>query len=101
MYATVAFGGGQVSGKQMSGHVMLTVGRGLWTTATAAVGPQCWAMRGVSVIGSRLKSTKLPELRSYIASFQRLTAKTSSSCYVTDAHGDGSSGRAASIIFQF
>jgi len=31
-------------------------------TATAAVGPQCWAMRGVSVIGSRLKSTKLPEL---------------------------------------
>jgi len=43
-------------------HVMLTGGRGLWTTATAAVGPQCWAMRGVSVIGSRLKSTKLPEL---------------------------------------
>ena len=32
------------------------------TTATAAVGPQCWAMRRVSVIGSRLKSTKLPEL---------------------------------------
>jgi len=25
----------------MSGHVMLTGGRGLWTTATAAVGPQC------------------------------------------------------------
>jgi len=32
------------------------------TTATAAVGPQCWAMRDDSVIGSRLKSTKLPEL---------------------------------------
>jgi len=32
------------------------------TTATAAVGPQCWAMRGVSIIGSRLKSTKLPNL---------------------------------------
>jgi len=30
------------------------------TTASAAVGPQCWAMRGVSVIGSQLKSTKLP-----------------------------------------
>jgi len=34
-------GRGQVSGEQMSGHVMLTGGRGLWTTATAAVGPQC------------------------------------------------------------
>jgi len=33
-YATVAFGAGRVSGEQM-----LTVGRGLWTTATAAVGP--------------------------------------------------------------
>ena len=32
------------------------------TTETAAVGPQCWAMQSVSVIGSRLKSTKLPEL---------------------------------------
>ena len=42
-------------------HVMLTGGRGLWTTATAAVSPQCWAMRGVCVIGSRLKFTKLPE----------------------------------------
>jgi len=29
------------------GEQMLTVGRGLRTTATAAVGPQCWAMRGV------------------------------------------------------
>jgi len=56
-----------VSREQMSGHVMLTGGRGLWTTATAAVGPQCWAMRGISVIGSRLKSTK--ELQ-YMASFQ-------------------------------
>jgi len=43
-----------VSREQMSGHVE--------TTPTAAVGPQCWAMRDVSVIGSRLKSTKLPEL---------------------------------------
>jgi len=51
-----------VSGEQMSGHAMLTGGRGLWTTATAAVDPQCWATRGVSVIGSRLKSTKLPQL---------------------------------------
>ena len=40
-YATVVFGEGRVSGEQM-----LTVGRGLWTTATAAVGPQCWAMQG-------------------------------------------------------
>ena len=32
-----------MSGEQMSGHVMLTGGRGLWTTATAAVRPQCWA----------------------------------------------------------
>jgi len=31
----------QVSGEQMSGQVMLTVRRGLWITATAAVGPQC------------------------------------------------------------
>ena len=33
-YATVVFGEGRVSGEQM-----LTVGRGLRTTATAAVGP--------------------------------------------------------------
>jgi len=33
-YATVVFGEGRVSGEQM-----LTVGRGLWTTATASVGP--------------------------------------------------------------
>jgi len=67
------------------------------TTATAAVGTQCWAMRGVSVIGSRLKSTKLPELY-HIVPADSITAKTSSSssCYVFDAHGDGSSGRAAS-----
>jgi len=56
-----------VSGEQMSGHVMLTCGRGLRTTAAAAVGLLCWAnilypMRGVCVIGSRLKSTQLPEL---------------------------------------
>ena len=56
---------------QMSGHVMLTGGRNLSTTVTAAVGPQCWVnirypMRGVSVIGSRLKSTKLPELYRFV-----------------------------------
>ena len=63
------------------------------TKATAAVGPQCWAMRDVSVTGSRLKSTKLPV--SHRSS--RLTAKTSSSsCYVIDAHGDGCSGATAS-----
>ena len=53
---------GQVSGEQMSGHVMLTVGCDLWTTATAAVGLQYWAKQGVCVTGSRLKSTKLLEL---------------------------------------
>ena len=53
-------------------------------------------MRGVSVIGSRLKSTKLPELY-HIVPADSITAKiSSSSCYVFDAHGDGSSGRAAS-----
>jgi len=98
----------QVSGEQMSGQVMLTVRRGLWITATAAVGPQCsvLAMRNVSVIGSQLKSTKLP---SYISIIPADSAKTSS-CYVIccrrpldaqrqlcdDAHGDGFSGGAAS-----
>ena len=51
-----------MSGEQMSGHAMLTGGRGLRTTPTAAGDPQCWATRGVSVIGSRLKCTKLPQL---------------------------------------
>jgi len=55
-------GSGHASGEQMSGHVMLTGGHGLWTTETAAVGPQSWTMRDVSVIGSQLKSTKLPKL---------------------------------------
>ena len=56
------FWGGVFARGQMSDHVMLTSGHGLWMTATAAVGPQCWAMRDVSIIGSWLKSTKLPEL---------------------------------------
>ena len=40
MYAAVVFGGGgswQVSGQQMSVHVMSTGRRGLWTTATASI----------------------------------------------------------------
>ena len=51
-----------MSGEQMSGHVMLTVGCDLWTTATAAVGPQYWAKQGVCVTGIWLKSTKLLQL---------------------------------------
>ena len=66
------------------------------TTATAAVGTQCWAMRGVSVIGSRLKSTKLPELYQIVPADSLPRPPPPPSCYVFDAHGDGSSGRAAS-----
>ena len=43
-------------------------------TATAAVGPQCWAMRDVSVIGSWLKSTKLPELYRIVPADLRFVA---------------------------
>ena len=67
-------------------------------TATAAVGPQCWAMQDVSIIGSRLVH-KAAGAISHRSSW--LTAKTSSfSCYVFDAHGDGSSGAAASILYK-
>jgi len=66
MYATVVFGGEAVSGEQMSGHVMLNGGRGLLAPAASAVGlPSVFHMPHaihVSVTGSRLKSTKLPEL---------------------------------------
>ena len=56
---------GQTIDRLFSGEVARVSGANVGsreTTATAAVGPQCWAMRGVCVIGSRLKSTKLPEL---------------------------------------
>jgi len=65
MYSTV-FGREAGVREQMSGHVMLTGGRGLWTTAMASV---C-RMRGICVIGSRLQSPQ--SCWSYVASF-RLT----------------------------
>jgi len=65
MYSTV-FGREAGVRERMSGHVMLTGGRGLWTTAMASV---C-RMRGVCVIGSRLQSPQ--SCWSYVASF-RLT----------------------------
>jgi len=47
MYSTVVFG---VSGEQMSGHVMLTGGSGLWTTACFKVSSE--STEEHSVIGN-------------------------------------------------